>query len=51
METELRDRLIRIEEKVDTLEKGHSNHLKHHASYTLAFIAMFGGAIIALILK
>ncbi|KKN72853.1 hypothetical protein LCGC14_0407080 [marine sediment metagenome] len=51
MDTEERDWIIEIKNDVKWLKKGFSNHLSHHRFYSIAFISVIGGAIIAFLLK
>ena len=44
------DLLIRIDEKINTLNKGFTNHLKHHWAVSLALLTITLGAIVSLII-
>lgn len=46
-----RDLLIGLTVDMKWIIKGFQNHLTHHRIYTIAFITIIGGAIIALFLK
>lgn len=43
--------LIRIDERIETLAKQFSNHIKHHWAVTIPIIVIALGLIIALLTK
>ena len=51
MDSEERTWLIEVKNDVRWLKDSMQNHLKHHLLYTVAFITIIGGAILALLLK
>ncbi len=51
MDSEERQWLIEVKNDVKWIKKGFSNHLKHHLLYTITFLTVLGGAILAFILK
>jgi len=52
MDNETRDSLlIRIDERLQNLEKQFSNHLAHHFWINIALVSIIGGLVVALILK
>ena len=45
------DRLIRMDQTMQLIEKQLSNHLKHHWAITIAMSTLLVGGLFALILK
>lgn len=51
MDSEERQWLIEVKNDVKWLKDSMRNHLKHHLLYTITFLTVLGGAILAFILK
>lgn len=51
MDSEERKWLIEVRNDVKWIKTGFKNHLRHHLLYTIAFITILGGAILAYFLR
>ena len=45
------DLLVRIDERLSNLQKGFSNHIKHHWMMTIPLFAIITGLVITLLIK